>query len=56
MINYWWKVEEYKDQYMVTIRANSDIILISEGFDREEDADYYADVYVRGYKDARGEV
>lgn len=56
MINYWWKVEEVDGQFMVTIKANSDIICITEGFDKEEDADYYADVYVRGFKDGRGEA
>lgn len=56
MINYWWEVVEVDDQYTVIIKANSDTINIEECFDTEGDAEFYAESYIKGYKDARGEA
>lgn len=56
MINYWWQVTLEDDGFTVTIKANSDTICVQDYFKTEDDAEFYAESYIRGYKDARGEV
>ena len=57
MNNYWYAVDkEPNESFTLTIKVNSDIINIVEGFKEEDHAILYADPYIQGYKDARGEV
>jgi len=55
MINYWWEITLDDVGCTVTIKANSDIIHIQNPFDKRDDAEFYAEAYIKGYKDARGE-
>ena len=55
MINYWWEINELDGQFSVTIRANSDIINIVDAFNKADDAEFYAESYIRGFKDGRGD-
>lgn len=56
LVNYWFEVQkEPLGQYTLTIKANSDIINIVEDFDEADHAEAYAEAYIRGFKDARGE-
>lgn len=55
MINYWWQIEPENEQFTLIIKANSDTINVQEHFNKEDDAEFYAEAYIRGYKDARGE-
>jgi hypothetical protein len=56
LINYWWQIEPENNQFTLIIKANSDTINVVEGFKNEDDALLYAETYIRGYKDARGEL
>lgn len=56
LINYWWQIEPENNQFTLIIKANSDTINVVEGFNNEDDAVLYAEPYIRGYKDARGEL
>ncbi len=56
MINYWWEIEKEDEQYTLIIKANSDTINVVEGFNHEDDAELYAETYIRGFKDGLGEL
>lgn len=57
MVNYWHTVVKEPDgSFTLVIKANSDTINVVEHFQAEEHAELYADPYIQGYKDARGEV
>jgi len=56
MINYWWEIAQVDDKFTVYIKANSDMINIEEGFKSADDAEFYAESYIRGFKDGRGEL
>jgi len=56
MINYWWEIEPENGLFTVYIKANSDTINIEEGFTTADNAEFYAESYIRGFKDGRGEL
>ena len=57
MINYWYTIEPEQDGlFTLVIKANGDTINIVDGFTAEDHAELYAEPYIQGYKDARGEV
>lgn len=57
MSNYWWEVTQEKEYngFTVTIKANSDTICVQHYFETKEDAELYAEAYIRGFRDASGD-
>ncbi len=51
-INYWNEIVEEYGSYKAIIKANSDKIHTSQGFEFHLDAERYADGYHKGYADA----
>jgi len=51
-INYWSEIFKEDGQYKAFIKANSDTIHVSQGFEFELDAERYADGYNNGYAEA----
>lgn len=56
MINYWWQIHQDGEFFSVYINANSDTINIEDNLKTAEDAEFYAESYIRGFKDGRGEL
>lgn len=57
MNNYSFYTEKHEDGlFTLVLKCNDDIINIIVFFKSEESAALYADSYIRGFKDARGEA
>lgn len=57
MIKYHYSIEQEKNGlHALIIKYGPDIINIVNGFKTYEEAQFYADAYIIGYKDARGEI
>lgn len=51
-INYWNEIVQEDGKYKALMKANSDTIHTSQGFEFQLDAERYADGYLKGYAEA----